>query len=530
MFDTIIKNARIADGTGAPIYFGSVAIKSGKIVMVGDLGNVQAAEVIEANGQVLSPGFIDVHTHNDLMLLTDNSCQSKLQQGVTTQIVGNCGFSVAPIRDETLSLLRTYAEPSIGIWEGVPAWHSFEEYLRVLGDTPLAGNVGAMVGNGTVRMAVKGFDKSPFTSAETDHAKAYLAEAFEAGAVGMSMGLTYTPEHYYTTEELIPLCAVAEKYNRPVAVHMRGEGDSLMQSIDEMLHIAEQTGISLHISHMKAAGKNNWGKMSAALEKLDKARAKGIDVTGDVYSYTACYSQFPYLMPPWAAEGGVAKAVERVRDPETFQRIKANMERSGDGWDCMIYSTGWENVWIALTVNPSCKQYEGMSVAEIAQLRGENPTECGLRLFAENDGKLGFMFFFIDEADIKSILCWDHAFSASDSTSINSGICHPRVFGNSVRLLSHFVREEHTLSLESAIQKLTGMPAKRFGLNGKGLLRPGMDADLVLFNPETIQDCADYDHPQRYPKGISQVLVAGKSAMQSGNYQNTTDGKLITIK
>ncbi len=530
MFNTIIKNAKIADGTGTPLYPGSIAIKDGQIAAVGDLTGVQADEVIDAEGLVLAPGFIDVHTHNDLMLLTDNSCQSKLQQGVTTQIVGNCGFSVAPIRNETLPLLRTYAEPSIGIWEGAPDWHSFEEYLRVLGSTPLAGNAGSLVGNGTVRMAVKGFDKSSFTAAETDRAKAYLAEAFEAGAVGMSMGLTYTPEHYYTTEELIPLCGVAAKYGRPVAVHMRGEGDSLMQSIDEMLHIAEQTGISLHISHMKAAGKNNWGKMPAALEKLDKARARGIDVTGDVYSYTACYSQFPYLMPPWAAEGGVAKAVERVRDPETFRRIKADMERPGDGWDCMIYSTGWENVRIALTVNPACKQYEGLSVAEIARLRGEDPTECGLRLFAENDGKLGFMFFFIDEADIKAILRWDHAFSASDSTCINAGICHPRVFGNSVRLLSHFVREEHALSLEAAVQKLTGMPARRFGLKGKGLLRPGMDADLVLFDPQTIQDCADYDQPRRYPEGISRVMVAGKTAVCGGSYQNTFSGKLITSK
>ncbi len=529
MFDRIIKNARIADGTGAPIYNASVAIKDGKIAAIGDSAAWRAAEQLDAAGEVLSPGFIDVHTHNDLMLLTDPDCQSKLQQGVTTQVIGNCGFSVAPIRDETLALLRTYAEPSIGVWEGAPAWHSFAEYLRVLEHAPLAGHVGALVGNGTVRMAVKGFEKTPCTAAEIDRAKGYLAEAFEAGAVGMSMGLTYTPEHYYITEELIPLCGVAARYHRPVAVHMRGEGDSLMQSVEEMLHIAEQTGIALHISHMKAAGKNNWGRMPAVLEKLDAARAKGIDVTGDVYSYTACYSQFPYLMPPWATEGGVAEAVKRVKDPKAFQRIKVEMERPGAGWDCMIYSTGWENVRIALTVNPACKQYEGMSVAEIARLRGEAPTECGLRLFAENDGKLGFMFFFIDEADIKSILQWEHAFSASDSTCINAGICHPRVFGNSVRLLSHFVREEQTMSLEAAIRKLTALPAKRFGFTKKGLIQPGMDADLILFDPLTIRDCADYDHPQRYPLGISQVIVAGKTAIDNGSYQHTTDGRLITI-
>ena len=530
MFDCLIRNVQIADGTGDPLYAGSVGIKDGKIAAVNPPADAVAAEVIDGQGKVLSPGFVDVHTHNDIMLRSDPVCLSKLAQGITTQVVGNCGFSAAPLVDETVDLFRAYAEPSLGKWTGAPQWHSFDEYLQMMEKMSFGSNVASLVGNGTVRMAVKGFDRSPFTPAETDRAVGYLTEAMEAGAVGMSMGLTYTPENYYSTEELLPLCSVAAKYGRPVTVHMRGEGDSLFEAVDEMLYIAEKTGIALNISHMKAAGKNNWGKMAEVLERLDAARARGIDVTGEVYSYTACYSQFPYLMPPWAAEGGVPKAVERVRDPALKAKIKAEMERPGDGWDCMIWSTGWDKVIIALTDTPECRQFEGKTVAEVAAMRGQDPTECALDIFAENNGIFGFMFFFIDEGDIERILRWEHSFSASDSTCINEGVCHPRVFGNSVRLLSRYVREKKTLSLEQAIYKLTHFPAKRLGLKGKGLIREGMDADLVLFDPETIRDRADYENARQYPEGILRVIVDGKTAMKDGEFCNVRAGRLIRAR
>ena len=528
MLDLLIKNARVADGTGNPWYPADIWIQDGKIVDLRESGSCEAAQIIDAGRQVVCPGFIDVHTHNDIMLTYDTACLSKLMQGVTTQIVGNCGFSAAPLNDATAALLQAYAEPSLGKWAERVPWHSFGEYLSRLETLPLAGHVGALVGSGTVRMAVKGFARSPMSRAELEQAKAYITEALDSGAMGYSMGLTYTPDNYYTTDELTEIAALLARRGAVMAVHMRGEGDSLLRSIGELLTIAQRTGVRTQISHFKAAGKNNWnGRIREAMELIEQGRAEGLDITCDMYPYTACFSQFPFLMPPWALEGGIEAALERVRRPETRARIRAEMESRQESWDSTIYSTGWENVVIASTVNPAHKELEGLTVAEIARRQGKQETECGLDLFLENEGRLGFIFFFVSEEDIRTILKWDHAFIASDSTYVNDGVCHPRMFGTNVRILRKYVREEKVLPLEQAVRKMTAFPAARFSLKGKGLLLPGYDADLVIFDPETIRDRASYQEPKQYPDGISHVIVGGREAVRDGKYIGVCGGNVL---
>lgn len=528
MLDTLIKNAKIIDGTGNPWFYGDVGIKDGKFVSIGPCGDVEASNVIDANRQTLCPGFIDVHTHNDIMLTYDETCLSKLMQGVTTQIVGNCGFSAAPLCDSTKRLLQSYAEPSLGEWGEEGHWHTFGEYLERMEKLMLAGNFGSLVGNGTVRIAVKGFDRSPMTRADIDAVKGHIAEALYSGALGFSMGLTYTPDNYYTTDELCEIASLLSARRAMMAVHMRGEGDSLLRSLGEMLTIARRTGVSVQISHFKAAGKNNWNsKIIEAMEMIDAAQVEGLDVTCDMYPYTSCFSQFPFLMPPWALEGGVDEAVRRVKTPELRSRIRAEMESPQDTWDSMIYSTGWDRVTIATTVNPADKELEGMTVAEIAKLRGVPETECGLDLFCENDGKLGFIFNFVSEEDIRRILRWEHCFIASDSTYVNKGVCHPRMFGTNVRVLTKYVRDEGIISAEQAIRKMTGFPAERFSLTGKGFILEGYDADCVLFDWDKLKDNATYQQPKSYPEGISRVFVGGQEAVRDGVFTGACNGRVL---
>lgn len=530
LFDMVIKNAYIADGSERPLYNGTVMVKNGIISNITEgQTDAPAAETIDAEGKVLSPGFIDVHTHNDLMIFDDNACLSKLMQGVTTQIVGNCGFSAAPINPETHHLFKTYTEPSLGKWHGKYDWIDFSSYMNRLENIPKSLNIASLVGNGSVRVAVKGFDRNRLSESEMAQALYFIGDAFDEGAAGLSMGLTYTPENFYTTEELIKICRYVKSRDRIITVHMRGEGDSLMRSVNEMIRLSEDSGVSVNISHFKAAGRSSWGKIADAMEMIDKARSRGLDITCDFYPYTACYSQFPYLMPPWVCEGGIGEALKRLSDRNIRSKIASEMLTYQSDWDCMIYSTGWDNVIISSTDAPDSKQYEGMDVQAISELRGQDPTECALDLFIENNGKLGFIFFFVDEDDIRKILKWDNSFVASDSTCINEGVCHPRIFGTFPKILRKYVNEEKIVSIEKAVRKMTGYPADRFSLKGKGFIRNGYDADMIIFDPEKIKDLSDYNNPGMFPSGISCVITAGKKAVTNGRFRDVYEGKLMRL-
>ena len=369
MLDILIKDGLIVDGTGSLPWNGDIGIADGRIVSLDrksystsgeapgsnnahraiGTGEVQESEiVINAAGKVVAPGFIDMHCHSDISVLNDPSGEIKLRQGVTTEIFGNCGFSAAPFSSEFQKDFLTYSEPVLGLLKEQFSWKTYGEYLDRLGEIRIGHNIGGFVGNGALRIAAKGFASTPLSTTERAKVKYMLEEALEAGALGLSLGLMYAPENFYSKDELVEICRVLKKYDAIITAHIRGEGNSLIKSIEEVLYIARICEVPLHISHLKAAGSNNWGAVcSNAVDMIDKARSSGMDVTCDVYPYTAGSSSLASLLPPWTMEGGVQKAIERIRKPGLRQRILQELNSETEYWDNLVHSTGWENVVIS---------------------------------------------------------------------------------------------------------------------------------------------------------------------------------------
>lgn len=526
MLDLVLKNGRVVDGTGTPWFFGDVGIKDGAIVEIGRV-NQKAQAIINIYGQVVSPGFIDGHCHSDLMVLDEPESEIKLQQGVTTEVVGNCGMTPAPFTKQTLDLLRSYVEPVLGKTEREWSWETVEQYINSLHNAKPSENVATYVGHGTLRIAVMGFENRPASDGELDRMKGLLEEALQAGAVGLSLGLMYAPGNYTPREELVELGSVLQRFDGLLATHIRGEGDSLIPSIEEVIWIAERCSVPLQISHLKAAGKSNWGNVTRAMEIVEDARSRGIDVTCDVYPYTAGSTTLTTLLPPWALEGGVSRALERLKDPSTREKIKEELRREHDGWDNLVASTGWESVYVSSLSKGPDATLEGKHLSEISETRGVDPTECMMDLLLEQDGKASIVFFHMAGTDVEQVLRWDRSLIASDSLHDQAEKPHPRLYGTFPRVLGRYVREKKLLTLEEAIRKMTSFPARRFKLGKRGLVAPGYAADLVVFDPGAISDEATYDDPKRSPEGISCVLVNSEMAVESGVHRGARAGRAI---
>ncbi|MGA5691625.1 N-acyl-D-amino-acid deacylase family protein [Cytobacillus pseudoceanisediminis] len=527
MLDTIIKNGRIVDGTGNPWFFGSVGIKEGVITHIGSV-DVDSKEIIDAKGQIVAPGFIDGHSHSDLLVLNNPQIDIKLQQGVTTEVVGNCGLAPAPFVNKYGKLLKEYVEPVIGDTQWEWTWETVEEYMSALDRANISENVSTYVAHGAVRIAVMGFENRPATREELDEMKYILEEGMKAGAIGLSIGLLYSPGRYATKEELAELCSILPKYNGILSTHIRGEGNNLTPSIKEVIWIAEKSGISLHISHLKAAGKRNWGGVIEALNIIEEARSRGMDITCDVYPYDAGSTSLTTLLPPWALEGGVPACLGRIRNTSLRNKIKNEISEEQEDWDNLVVSTGWDNVIISsITKNI---QFEGMSILEISQLIGENPIDTALDLLLEEDGNISIVYYHMSSNDVEQVIKWDHSLIISDSLGCQTGKPHPRTFGTFPRLFAKYVRQNRTLSLEQAIRKVTSFPVQRFKLGKRGLLVPGYWGDITIFNHETISDCATYEQPVQYPEGISYVFVKGVKTIDHRRNLCTSHGEMIKAK
>jgi N-acyl-D-amino-acid deacylase len=529
MLDVLIRNGLIVDGGGGPAWRGDIGIRDGKIARLERELAAPARIVLDATGKVIAPGFIDLHSHADLKVLNDPAGAIKLQQGVTTEIFGNCGFSAAPVEPERLPLLQSYSEPIMGRLAGELTWRSYGEYLAVLQTQRFGHHVGGYVGNGALRIAVKGFAAGPLTRPELEKVKALLDEALSAGALGLSIGLMYVPENFYSLSELVEICGVLKKHRALLVAHLRGEGNSLLRSIREVLDIAEQAEVALHISHLKAAGKNNWGATcAAAIGLLEEARGRGSDVTCDVYPYTAGSSTLTSLLPPWALEGGVGRAIQRAGDPAERRRILAELNHEAADWDNLVYSTGWESVVVSSVGSAANQSLVGKSIAEIALIRGTEPAAAALDLLAEEDGNVAIVFFHMAEDDMIRIMKLPYSLIISDSLYSAGGLPHPRLYGTFPRVFAKYVREQKVLTLEEAVRKVTALPAERLGLRSVGRLEPGYAADITVFDPAAIQDRATYTRPEQFPAGIEWVLVGGAIANQSGTLTGARNGRLLT--
>jgi N-acyl-D-amino-acid deacylase len=387
--------------------------------------------------------------------------------------------------------------------------------------------VATYVGHGTLRIAAMGFENRPASAAELDRMKGMLAEALQAGAIGLSLGLMYTPGSYTSREELVELCSMLAEHDGLLATHIRGEGGSLIPSLEEVVWVATRSGCSLQVSHLKAAGRSNWGRVLRAMELLEGARSEGLDVACDVYPYTAGSTSMITLLPPWVLEGGVARALERLRDTDARKRIGEEIAREQGDWDNMVASTGWESVYVSSLSKGRDHDLEGKNLAQIGEERGEEPVECMMDLLLEQDGKVSMIFFHMAEDDVEEVLGWDHSLVASDSLHFQAEKPHPRSYGTFPRIIAKCVREDGTLTLEQAVRKMTSFPARWFRLGRRGLVASGQAADLVVFDPDTVSDRATYEDPMRFPTGIDLVLVGGVKTVEGGLHSGARAGQAI---
>ena len=526
-FDLVIRNARIVDGANTPWFRGDVGVRDGRIEYVGSLPeDVAAVTMIDAGDRVLAPGFIDMHTHNDFLLLKEPATVPKLKQGVTTIMIGQCGISAAPIAADKVELLNSYTgfimAGATPLWN----WRSFGEYLEVLDGLELGVNVGSFVGHGTIRLNVLGFESRNPTGAEVAEMRNLAHGAMEEGAFGMTSGLIYAPGVYSTDEEVEEIARGLTKKQGLYLSHMRNESVGVVESVHETIAVAEKAGIPGQVLHHKACGRKNFGKVRETLDTLEKARARGVDMTVDQYPYSASSTTLRSILPPWAHEGGVVKVIERLSDPAQRERLKREILTTDD-WENMLLSSGGpEGVMVVYT--PETPVFEGKTLPFIADMMGKDPLDAAFDIIVANRGSDTACYFMLDEEDVKYVMKHPLVMVASDTIPSAPGAkCHPRTNGTFPRVLGRYVREEKTLRLEEAVWKMSGFPATRLGLTKKGFIKVGMDADLVLFDQETIIDGATFEDPFGDPKGISHVFVAGRLAVTKGGYTGVAAGRVL---
>ncbi|MBD2845972.1 D-aminoacylase [Paenibacillus sp. IB182496] len=528
MLDLIIKNGKIADGSGNPWYYGDVAVKDGKIAAVGRIEQ-EAARRLDAKGRVVAPGFIDGHCHSDLMIMNYPDSTIKLSQGVTTEVIGNCGLGPAPLGAPFAAQLKQYIQPVLGeLHRHDWSWETLAQYRRAVEAVRPSENLSTYVPHGALRIAAMGFEDRPPTKADMARMRAMLEEGMQAGAIGLSIGLLYAPGSYATKEELAELCEVLPAYGGLLSTHIRGEGSHLIASLREVIWVAERAGVPLHVSHLKAAGRRNWGLVLEAMEIMADARARGMDVTCDVYPYAASSTMLTTVLPPWTLEGGIDATLARFGDPALRARIIRELGEEQDDWDNLVCSTGWDKVVIASVQTAANQAAEGRSIAELSAARGCHPVECVMDLLTEEAGNVAIVYFLMNEDDVRQVIQWDYALVASDSLHCDLGKPHPRLYGSFPRLFAKYVREERALSLEQAVRKLTSFPVQRFRLGERGLLVPGYAADLVVFDPATIQDHATFEQPKQLPGGISHVIVGGELTLEEGRHTQAAAGRFLS--
>ncbi|MGM0420253.1 MAG: N-acyl-D-amino-acid deacylase family protein [Bacillota bacterium] len=529
MVDLLIKNVTIIDGTGLSAFKGSLTVAGNLIesIIPGELSKnreerIDFSRVVEGEGLVLAPGLIDAHTHSDLNLLASGRAASKIQQGVTTEVIGNCGSSPAPIREAGRDMLLE----DLVDFELALSWDEYPEFLEVLEANPTAVNIVPLIGHGAIRKAVAGYQDRQLTPGELTEAKNILSEAMEAGARGFSSGLIYPPSAYGNVEELIALAKTAADYGGIYTTHLRDEGCDLVSAVQEAIQIGAESGIPVHISHHKVCDPECWGLVNGSLEMMKVARDRGVDVTCDLYPYLATNTNLSSLLPDWAHAGGREALLERIRGGESRDKILKYLRGVGE-------SRGWESILISELPGGNHPDYEGISLAELGEEWGMPVPEALLKLLDEQDLRAGMIGFAMREEDLISVLQSPFSMIGSDGSSLAvegilaSGRPHPRSFGTFPRVLGRYVREKQVLSLEVAVSKMTGQTAARFGLTDRGLIKPGLIADLLLFDPENIIDKATYQNPFQYPAGIEEVWVAGESVIRKGKDSGASPGVLL---
>ncbi|MDR3230430.1 MAG: D-aminoacylase [Synergistaceae bacterium] len=531
MYDLTIRNAWIYDGTGNPPIRGDVGIREGKIDAVRHLGKEESSKSIDAGGLALSPGFIDLHNHLDMAVLGLPFMDSHTMQGVTTSLTGNCGLSMAPLSDATRDLARKYLSPFIPAavmsdWR----WNSFGDFMKRVENNGVGHNIAGLAGQGSIRIAVKGFDPSPSTGEEMRTMKTLLRNSLDEGAFGLSSGLIYPPGSFTSDRELEELASVLTEYGALYSTHMRSEGSMLTESVEATIEVGRKCRIPVEISHHKVTGRCNWGKLHRTLRIMELAREEGIDVCCDVYPYTAGSTTISALLPPFALEGGVELAKKRLTDPEARERIKLSIQNPRSDWENFINDMGFENILICSS--PEKPEYQGRTLKELIDGHPgkDDPYEAFIDILLDMQCDATMAMFGMDEEEVEYGLAHPLSSVITDAWAMSpalGGRPHPRTYGTFPAFLRRIALDSRRLSLENALRKITSLPASRIGLSDRGVIKKGCWADLVLFDPKTLRDKATYADPHRYPEGIEMVLVNGRVVVERGEARETKAGHVL---
>ena len=528
-YDIVIRNGHIIDGTGSPWYSGDIGIRDGKIAAIGNLSGVPAGRIIDAQGMVVAPGFIDMLGQSELTILVNPRLPSKIYQGITTEFTGE-GGSAAPLNDAIVKADRLAYEH----FKLTPEWRTFAEYFARLEKQGMGINLGSFVGATQVRRMVLGDDNRAPGPDELKRMTGLVDDAMKQGAVGVSTSLQYAPAPYATTDELIALATAASKYGGVYATHMRSEGDAITAAIDEAVRIGREAKIPVEIWHLKAAGRPNWGRMPGIVAQIEKARASGVDIGANTYAYPAWFNSFSAFIPPWAHDGGDAKLIERLKDPAMRARIRKDMETPSTAWDNEWQEVaGPEAILVSVVHNPELLPLQGRTIAEIAKLWGKDPIDTIFDLLIQDNAFTYVAVFGMSEPDVALALMqpWVSVDNDSQGTApdgvLGSEHPHPRAYGTFPRILRKYVREEKKLRLEEAIRKFTALPAQRMRLADRGVLKAGMWADVVVFDPQTITDRATFEKPNQLSEGMNYVLVNGVPVIDGGKMTGALPGKVL---
>jgi len=528
-FDVIIKNGAVYDGSGGEAQHVDLAIRGDRIAGVGDYKNAKAKTVIDARGLAVAPGFINMLSWSTESLIQDGRSQSEIREGVTTEIMGE-GESMGPLNEELKKrMLREQSDIKFDI-----KWNTLAEYLQYLERRGISCNVASFIGAATIRENVIGFEDKVPTAEQLDQMRELVRKEMEAGALGIGTALIYPPAFYSKTDELIELCKVAAKYKGKYISHMRSEGNQLLEAFDELLRISREAGIPAEVYHIKAAGEKNWGKIDKLLSQIEAAQKEGLNVRANMYTYTAAGTGLDACLPPWTEEGGYPALFKRLRDPATREKIAAEVKIDSDKWENLYIGAGSpDNILLVAFKSEKLKPLTGKTLATVAKMRGKDPITTIMDLIAEDESRIGTIYLVMSEENVKKEIakpwisfCSDEASQAPEGVFLKSNP-HPRAYGSFVRVLGKYVRDEKVITLPEAIRRLSAFPATNLGLDHRGMLKEGMFADVVAFDPATITDHATFEKPHQYATGVKHVFVNGVQVIKDGEHTGAKPGRAL---
>jgi len=543
VYSVLIKNGKIVDGTGNPWSYADIAIEGETIAGIGQIENGSSKKTIDAKNLVVCPGFIDQHSHADLIFASDHPhkyLEGRIRQGITTEILGNCGISVTPVTNQSKGLMKAvtgWMSPGDLSWD----WKIMADYLALLEKKGVPVNVGTLTGHGAVRAIAMGFRSGKPTQAELELMKKNLAETLDQGSFGMSLGLIYAPGMYAETKEIIELAKIVRKHDGIVTSHVRGSSETNLFAERELIRIGEGSGCRVHRSHNEALGREHWAKIEKSLQMEEEARNRGIDIAYDMFPYTAAMTMMIAIYPPWALEGGWEGLLGRLKHPETRKQIEEDIEEMVPGWPTwkegswphnLVKATGWENIHIGYIPSKKNKKYEGLNLRELGEQVRKTPFDAISDLLVEEKGAISQLIFGVSgdretDGPLRQLIRHRLGGYATDAIDMGAGRPHPASYGTYPRILGKYVREEKLLSLEEAVRKMTSFPANRLNLKGRGLIRKGYFADLVIFDEARINDKATYENPRQFPKGIEYVIVNGQVLLEKGSLRPIKAGKVL---